>query len=187
VNPQGVKVWSFGVPSEIELGHDYLWRIHHRTPPRGAISIFNRSHYEDVLVVRVKGLVAEERWSKRYEHIRQFERILAEEDTAIVKVFLHISKEEQRERLLARLEDPEKIWKFRSGDLDDRALWSDYQAAYEAAISETSTVQAPWYVVPANRKWYRNLAVSSILIDTLERLDPRFPEPEPGLDDLTVP
>jgi PPK2 family polyphosphate:nucleotide phosphotransferase len=186
VNPQGVKVWSFGVPSEFELAHDYLWRIHHRTPARGNITIFNRSHYEDVLVVRVKDLVPEERWARRYDHIRQFERLLVDEGTVVVKLFLNISKEEQRERLQARLDDPEKTWKFHSGDLEDRKLWDSYQTAYQDMIRETSTDHAPWYVVPANRKWYRNLVVSSILIDTLETMRLRIPEPEPGLEDLVV-
>lgn len=186
VNPQGVKVWSFGVPSEIELAHDYLWRIHHRTPGRGSIGIFNRSHYEDVLVVRVKDLVPEETWSKRYAHIRDFERTLADEGTTIIKLFLHISKEEQKERLQARLDEPDKNWKFNKSDLDDRALWDDFQEAFRVAIAETSTDYAPWYVIPADRKWYRNLAVSSILIDTLEKMDPRHPDPEPGLDDIVI-
>ena len=186
VNPQGVKVWSFGVPSETELSHDYLWRVHHRTPPRGSIGIFNRSHYEDVLVVRVKNLVPESVWSKRYQHIRDFERLLTDEGTTIVKLFLHISKDEQKERLQARLDEPHKTWKFNKGDLADRALWDEFQEAYRVAISETSTDHAPWYVIPADRKWYRNLAVSSILIDTMERLDPRPPEPEPGLDEIVI-
>jgi PPK2 family polyphosphate:nucleotide phosphotransferase len=186
VNPQGVKVWSFGVPTEFELAHDYLWRIHHRVPPKGTIAIFNRSHYEDVLVVRVRSLVPAERWSKRYDHIRQFERLLVDEGTVVVKLFLNISKDEQRDRLQARLADPEKTWKFNKGDLEDRKLWDQYQEVYEAMIRETSTDQAPWYVVPANRKWYRNLVVSSTLIDTLERMDLRMPEPEPGLEDMVI-
>ena len=186
VNPQGVNVWSFGVPSEFELAHDYLWRIHQRTPPKGSITIFNRSHYEDVLVVRVHNLVPEERWSKRYGQIRDFERMLVDEGTVVVKVFLHISKEEQLKRLQARLDDPEKSWKFRKGDLEDRELWDQFQVAFQTAITETSTDEAPWYVVPANRKWYRNLAISSILIDTLERLDPQIPDPEPGLEGVVV-
>ena len=186
VNPQGVNVWSFGVPSEFELAHDYLWRIHQRTPPKDSITIFNRSHYEDVLVVRVHNLVSEERWSKRYGQIRDFERMLVDEGTVVVKLFLHISKEEQLERLRARLDDPEKSWKFRKGDLEDRELWDQFQVAFQTAITETSTDEAPWYVVPANRKWYRNLAISSILIDTLERLDPQIPDPEPGLEGIVV-
>lgn len=186
VNPQGVKVWSFGVPSEMELAHDYLWRIHHRTPGRGSIGIFNRSHYEDVLVVRVKNLVPEVVWSKRFAQIREFERLLTDEGTTIVKLFLHISKDEQKERLQARLDEPEKNWKFNKSDLDDRALWEDFQEAYRTVLTETSTDYAPWYVIPADRKWYRNLAVSSILIDTLERMDPRHPDPEPDLEDIVI-
>jgi PPK2 family polyphosphate:nucleotide phosphotransferase len=186
VNPQGVHVRGFGVPSDEELAHDYLWRVHAETPERGAITIFNRSHYEDVLVVRVHDLVPRERWSKRYRHIREFERILSDEGTRIVKLFLNISKEEQRERLQARLDEPDKNWKFSKGDLKDRELWDDYQEAFQEALQETSTSYAPWYVVPANRKWYRNLVVSSILIDTLEDMDPRYPEPEPGLDQVRI-
>lgn len=186
VNPQGVHVWNFGKPSEWELAHDYLWRIHHRTPERGAITIFNRSHYEDVLVVRVKNLVPETVWSKRYHHIREFERMLSDEGTTIVKVFLNISRDEQRERLQARLEEPDKNWKFNVADLGDRALWDDYQKAFETVLSETSTEYAPWYVVPANRKWYRNLVVSSILISTLERLDPQYPDPPADLGQITI-
>jgi len=186
VNPQGVHVHGFGVPTEWEMRHDYLWRVHQRTPEKGAITIFNRSHYEDVLVVRVRGFVPEQTWSKRYEHIRDFERMLSDEGTTIVKLFLNISKDEQRERLMARLDEPEKNWKFRRGDLDDRDLWDDYQAAYQDALAHTSSKSAPWYVVPANRKWYRNLVVSNILIQTLERMDPQYPEPEEGLDSVVI-
>jgi PPK2 family polyphosphate:nucleotide phosphotransferase len=186
VNPQGVDVHGFGVPTEEELAHDYLWRVHNHTPADGRISIFNRSHYEDVLVVRVKGLVPEEQWSKRYEHIRGFEKTLADEGTTIVKLFLNISKDEQRERFQARLDEPDKNWKFRRGDLEDRELWDEYQAAYEEALTRTSTEHAPWHVVPANRKWYRNLAVSSILIETLQRMDPQYPDAEPGLDEVMI-
>lgn len=186
VNPQGVHVRSFGVPTEWESAHDYLWRAHRETPEDGAITIFNRSYYEDVLVVRVKGLAPEEVWSRRYEHIRNFERVLSDEGTTVVKLFLHISQDEQHERLRARLEEPDKNWKFRAGDLDDRALWDDYQRAYEDALTLTSTEYAPWYVVPANRKWYRNLVVSSILIKALEVMDPRYPEPEEDLEGIVI-
>jgi PPK2 family polyphosphate:nucleotide phosphotransferase len=186
VNPQGVHVHSFGVPTEWEMGHDYLWRVHQRTPEDGAITIFNRSHYEDVLVVRVRNLAPEETWRKRYEHIRSFEKTLTDEGTTIVKVFLNISKDEQRERLQARLDRSDTNWKFRRGDLDDRALWDSYQSAYVEAISETSTEAAPWYVVPADRKWYRNLVVSSILIETLRRMNPQYPEPEDGLESVVI-
>lgn len=186
VNPQGVRVFSFGVPTETDLGHDYLWRVHNETPPDGYIKVFNRSHYEDVLVVRVKEMVAEEVWSRRYRHIREFERMLADEGTTIVKIFLNISKDEQRQRLQDRLDEPDKNWKFNKADLADRALWDDYQRAYEDALSETSTEHAPWYVVPANRKWFRNLVVSTILIETLERMSPQYPEPEEGLDEVEI-
>ena len=186
VNPQGVKVWSFGIPSSLELAHDYLWRIHNRVPARGTIGIFDRSHYEDVLVVRVRNLVPEEVWSKRYGHIRHFERLLTDEGTVVVKLFLHVSKEEQRDRLQTRLDQPGKTWKFNKADLADRELWDDFQEAYQVAIGETSTDYAPWYVVPADRKWYRNLVVSSILVDTLERMGPRLPDPEPDLDGIVV-
>jgi PPK2 family polyphosphate:nucleotide phosphotransferase len=183
VNPQGVHVRGFGQPSEWDLQHDYLWRVHAHTPEAGAITVFNRSHYEDVLVVRVHELVPEPVWSRRYHHIREFERMLADGGTRIVKIFLNISKEEQAERIRARLEKPDKAWKFRKSDLDDRELWDEFRQAYKDAIERTSTDYAPWYVVPANRKWYRNLVVSNILVDTLEDMDPRYPPPEPGLDE----
>jgi PPK2 family polyphosphate:nucleotide phosphotransferase len=186
VNPQGVRVASFGVPTEIELAHDYLWRVHKETPQDGYIKIFNRSHYEDVLVVRVKELASKQTWSRRYRHIREFERTLTDEGTTIVKLFLHISKDEQRQRLQDRLDQPDKHWKFNKADLSDRALWDDYKKAFEDALSETSTEYAPWYVVPANRKWYRNLVVSSILIETLESMDPQYPAPEEGLDEVVL-
>ena len=181
-NPQGVKVASFKKPTPEEMAHDYLWRIHAHTPGTGEIAIFNRSHYEDVLVVRVHGLVPEERWSKRYGHINAFEKTLADEGTTIVKFFLNISKSEQAERLQARLDDPTKHWKFSLGDLDERKRWDDYRAAFEEMLSLTSTAEAPWYVVPADRKWYRNLVVATVLVETLEGLAMSYPEPE---DDLT--
>ena len=187
VNPQGVKVASFKRPNEEELAHDYLWRIHHHVPRDGQIVIFNRSHYEDVLVVRVHGMVPEERWRRRYEHIRAFEQMLADEGTTIVKFFLHISRDEQRRRLQKRLDRPEKHWKFEKGDLDERARWDDYQAAFTEAIAETSTDQAPWFVIPADRKWYRNLVISQVLISTLEGLDLQWPEAEEGLEGLVIP
>ena len=186
VNPQGVDVHGFGVPTELELAHDYLWRVHARTPSDGRFGIFNRSHYEDVLVVRVLDLVPQERWSKRYAHIRAFEQTLVDEGTAIVKIMLHISKDEQKERLEARLADPAKLYKFNPSDLDTRALWDDYMVAYQDAIAETSTDAAPWYVVPADRKWYRNLAISRILIDTIEGLDLEFPEPDFDPSTITI-
>ena len=179
-NPQGCVVSSFKVPTAEELGHDFLWRIHRRTPRRGEIGIFNRSHYEDVLVVRVHKLVPRSVWSARYEQINDFERTLAAGGTTIVKFFLTIDRDEQRARFQARYDDPTKRWKFSLGDLEERKLWDDYQAAFNEALSRTSTDIAPWYVIPANRKWFRNLAVASILADTIAGLHPAYP-PEPDL------
>jgi PPK2 family polyphosphate:nucleotide phosphotransferase len=186
VNPQGVKVASFKKPTEFELAHDYLWRVHRHTPASGQITIFNRSHYEDVLVVRVLGLVPEERWRRRYQHIREFEKLLADEGTTILKFYLHISKDEQKERLQARIDDPEKNWKFDSGDLKQRALWDEYMTAFEVAMAETSTEHAPWYVIPADNKWYRNLVISQIMVDTLEGLHMEYPPPEEGIEGLVL-
>lgn len=186
VNPQGVKVASFKKPTRRELAHDYLWRVHPHVPGRGEIVIFNRSHYEDVLVVRVHSLVDETTWSRRYDHINEFERMLAEEGTTILKFFLHISREEQAERLRARRDTPEKQWKFSKGDLEERALWDDYREAFEAMLSRTSTAWAPWFVVPADRKWHRNLVVSETVVATLRSLDMSYPEAEPGLDEITI-
>jgi PPK2 family polyphosphate:nucleotide phosphotransferase len=187
LNPQGVHVQSFIQPSEEELDHDFLWRIHQHTPGKGMITVFNRSHYEDVLVVRVKNLAPKSVWSSRYEAINEFEQHLVRNGTTVLKFYLHISKDEQKERLQARLDDPEKIWKFRKGDLADRALWDDYRSAFEDAISKCSTEAAPWYVIPANRKWARNIAVAEIVASTLESMNPQFPEPESGLDKITIP
>jgi PPK2 family polyphosphate:nucleotide phosphotransferase len=181
VNPQGVKVVSFKVPSLEELDHDYLWRIHKNTPGKGEIVIFNRSHYEDVLVVRVHNIAPQKVWGKRYQHINNFEKELSEEGTTILKFYLHIDEEEQRQRLLDRIEDPQKNWKFNPGDLEERKFWNEYQKAFEEAIEKTSTSWAPWYVIPANRNWYRNLMVSSILVTTLERMKMKYPEP---VDDI---
>jgi PPK2 family polyphosphate:nucleotide phosphotransferase len=186
VNPQGVQVTSFRVPTDRELAHDYLWRVHPHVPRDGQLAIFNRSHYEDVLVVRVRDLVAEDRWRRRYRHINEFERMLADEGTTILKFFLHISKDEQKERLKARLDEPDKRWKFRLADLAERERWDDYMRAYEEAIRETSTAAAPWWVVPANRKWYRDLVVCSVLVHTLEGLDMQWPEPD-NLDGVVIP
>lgn len=186
VNPSGVEVASFGVPSEEELAHDYLWRIHQKVPKKGELVIFNRSHYEDVLVVRVKNLVSKKTWERRYRHIREFERMLADEGSIILKFFLHISKDEQKVRLQERLDDPKKRWKFRKGDLDDRKLWDDYMAAFEDALSETSTDYAPWYVIPANKNWYRNYVVSKILVEALEGLKMKYPDPEEGLEGIKI-
>ena len=184
VNPQGVRVANFKVPTRKELAHDYLWRIHRQVPGDGEIVIFNRSHYEDVLVVRVDELVPPEVWGRRYRHINDFERMLADEGTTIVKFYLHIDLEEQKERFQDRLD--EKPWKFSFGDLEKRKQWPDYMAAFEDVLSETSTQWAPWYVVPANRKWYRNLVVGSVLVETLEGLGMAHPEPEEGLDDVVI-
>lgn len=186
VNPQGVRVASFKTPTDVERAHDFLWRVHPHAPGRGEMVIFNRSHYEDVLIVRVHGLAPEATWRRRYEHIVAFERLLADEGTTILKFFLHIGRDEQRTRLQERLDEPHKRWKFRRGDLDERAHWDDYVAAYEEAIARTSTDRAPWYVVPADRNWYRNLVVSDALVAALEGLAMRFPDPEPGLGDAVV-
>ena len=175
-NPQGMRVTGFGVPSEEELRHDYLWRIHANTPGRGRIGAFNRSHYEDVLVVRVNELIPEDVWSRRYDQINAFEAHLAENGTRILKFYLHISKEEQKERLQARLDDSTKHWKFNVGDLAERKFWDDYQQAYEDALSACSTAHAPWIIVPANRKWARNVAVAEVVVDTLEKLNPQYPK-----------
>jgi PPK2 family polyphosphate:nucleotide phosphotransferase len=186
-NPQGCPVTSFKVPSSEELAHDYLWRVHKAVPRRGEIGIFNRSHYEEVLIVRVHGLVPRSVWRSRYDEINAFEAHLAANGTTIVKFFLSISKDEQRERFQARYDDPTKRWKFSMGDLDERERWDDYQAAFDDALSKTSTDVAPWYVIPADRKWFRNLAVATILADTMAGLEPRYPpvaEDVPG--DLTI-
>jgi PPK2 family polyphosphate:nucleotide phosphotransferase len=185
-NPQGVKVASFKKPTDEELAHDYLWRVHHHAPAAGEITIFNRSHYEDVLVVRVHNLVPPEVWGRRYDHINEFERLLADEGTTILKFYLHISKEEQKERLQARLDEPHKRWKFAKGDLAERARWDEYTAAFEAVLSKTSTAWAPWYVIPADRKWYRNLIISRILVDTLESLEMQYPDPEEDLEGIVI-
>jgi PPK2 family polyphosphate:nucleotide phosphotransferase len=174
-NPQGCPVTSFKVPSTEELAHDFLWRVHKAVPRKGEIGIFNRSHYEDVLVVRVHSLVPKTVWSKRYAQINEFERMLAANGTTIVKFCLSIDRDEQRERFQARYDDPTKRWKFSMGDLEERTRWDDYQAAFDEALSRTSTEWAPWYVIPANRKWFRNLAVATILAETLADLRPKYP------------
>jgi PPK2 family polyphosphate:nucleotide phosphotransferase len=176
--PQATKVTAFKVPNEAERAHDFLWRVHLATPAHGEIGIFNRSHYEDVLVARVHKLVAEDVWRARYGLVKGFEKLLAHGGTTVVKLFLHISKDEQRKRLEERLHDPTKRWKFRAGDLEERKLWDDYRKAYEDAIEATSTEQAPWYVIPADHKWYRNWAATRILVSTLEAMDPQYPEGE---------
>jgi PPK2 family polyphosphate:nucleotide phosphotransferase len=176
-NPLGCPVTSFKVPNSLELAHDYLWRVHARVPARGEIGIFNRSHYEEVLVVRVHDLVPKSVWSQRFDQINDFERMLSESGTTIVKFFLWVDRDEQRARFQARLDDPTKRWKFAMGDLDERKLWDSYVGAFEDALSKCSTEWAPWYVIPANRKWFRNLAVAEILADTLDALDPQYPKP----------
>ena len=175
-HPLGCRVVGFGVPSEVELAHDYLWRVHQVVPGNGESAIFNRSHYEDVLVVRVHSLVPKERWSRRYDQINAFEQTLADEGTTILKFFLHIDRDEQLERFQDRYDDPTKRWKFKMGDLAEREHWDEYMAAYEDALSRCSTDRAPWYIVPANRKWFRDLAIGGIVAETLEDLKPAFPE-----------
>jgi PPK2 family polyphosphate:nucleotide phosphotransferase len=186
VNPQGVKVAGFQVPTRRELAHDYLWRVHKQTPGKGEIVIFNRSHYEDVLVVRVHNLVPPQVWSRRYDHINDFERMLAEEGTTILKFYLHIDQDEQKERLQARLDEPHKRWKFDVGDLEKRKLWPEYTKAFEDVLSLTSTDWAPWYIVPANRKWYRNLVVGTVMVETLEGLKMSYPQPDEDLDQVVI-
>jgi PPK2 family polyphosphate:nucleotide phosphotransferase len=187
VNPQGCQVWSFKAPSNEEAAHDFLWRYHQKAPPKGMIHIFNRSHYEDVLIVRVKDLVPESVWRPRYDAINQFEYALTADGVTMLKFFLHISKDEQKRRLESRLQDPDKRWKFSSNDLKERAWWDRYQEAFEDAVNECSTTYAPWYVVPADRKWYRNLVVARTIADTLEAMDPRFPAAEKGLETVAIP
>ena len=186
VNPQSCEVASFKAPTSTELAHDYLWRVHAVLPARGEIGIFNRSHYEDVVAVRMLELAPEKVWKRRPGHIVEWERMLVDEGTTIVKVFLNVSKEEQRKRLQERIDDPEKRWKFRKDDLDVRARFDDYIAAYDDVIEQTSTEHAPWYVVPADHNWVKATAVAELLVDALERIDPQLPEPEEGLDGLVV-
>jgi PPK2 family polyphosphate:nucleotide phosphotransferase len=175
-NPQGCRVTSFKTPTAEEADHDFLWRVHAAVPRRGDIAIFNRSHYEDVLVVRVRELVPKQMWSRRYQQINQFEAMLKENGVTVVKFFLHISKEEQKQRFEERLKDPTRQWKLALGDFEDRKHWSEYTAAYEDALARCSTDAAPWYIVPADRKWVRNLAVSQILVETLQGLRMKFPK-----------
>lgn len=186
LNPQGVRTHAFKRPSDMELQRDFLWRIHQVTPRSGHIKVFNRSHYEDVLVVRVHNIVPEEKWRKRYDHIRNFEKLLADEGTTILKFMLHISKDEQKERLQERLDDHDRHWKFDPSDLRERKLWDDYQEAFQEALVQTSRPWAPWYVIPADRKWFRNFAISTILRQTMEALPLKWPEPAPGLDKVVI-
>lgn len=176
LNPQSCKATYFAVPSVEEGLHDFLWRVHKAVPARGEIGIFNRSHYEDVLVVRVHELVPKKVWSRRYEQINLFEKLLVDNSTKMIKLFLHISKKEQKKRFKERLDDPSKHWKLSPSDFKERKYWEDYTRAYEDALSRTSTAEAPWYIIPANKKWFRNLAVSHILTETLEELKMKFPE-----------
>ncbi len=186
VNPQGVKVANFKKPTERELSHDYLWRVHRHVPGKGEIVIFNRSHYEDVLVVRVHNLVPVSVWSKRFDQINAFECMLVEEGTTLLKFYLHIDIDEQKERLQARLDEAHKRWKFNPDDLEERQLWPDYMQAYETVLSKTSTPWAPWYVIPANRKWYRNLAIGTIIVETLESLEMQYPSPDFNVDEIEI-
>lgn len=186
VNPAGVRVASFKAPTAEELDHDFLWRVHKQVPGKGEMVIFNRSHYEDVLVVRVHNYVTPEVWGKRFEQINEFERTLVENGTTILKFYLHIDLDEQKERFQARLDDPTKRWKFRLGDLEERKFWPDYMKAFEDVLSKTSTEYAPWYIVPANRKWFRDLVISSVLVDTLEGLKMEYPESEENLDGVVI-
>ena len=186
LNPAGVQVKSFKVPTDDEGDHDYLWRIHHAVPNYGEFGIFNRSHYEDVLVGKVRKLASPKEIERRYNEINAFERILTENGTTILKFMLRISKAEQAERLQERLDDPKKRWKFNPSDLEDRALWDEYVAAYEIVLERCSTKHAPWYVIPADRKWARNAAIARIVRTTLEAMDPQYPEPDWDPKDFKV-
>ena len=187
VNPLGVQVTSFKTPTLEELDHDFLWRVHHRTPGKGYIGIFNRSHYEDVLIVRVNQIAPRNVWSKRYDQINHFERILHENGTHILKFFLHISKDEQKKRFQERLDNPEKHWKFSLGDLPVREKWDDYMKAYEDVLAKCNTDYAPWHIVPANNKWYRDLVVTKTIVETMESMGLAYPEPEANLDGVIIP
>lgn len=185
LNPQGCRVVSYKAPAGTELEHDYLWRVHANMPRRGEIGIFNRSHYEDIVTTRVLGIIDDAERDRRYHHVREFERMLVDEGTSIIKVFLHLGKDEQRERLQKRLQQPEKRWKFNVEDLETRERWDEYQERYNDAITETSTKWAPWYVVPADHKWVSGLKVAELLAQTLAKLDPK-PPPAPDLDGITI-
>lgn len=186
VDPQGIHVEPFKKPSEEELAHDFLWRVHAKVPRNGQIVVFNRSHYEDILAVRVKNIFPKSVWKPRYDHIKNFEQMLADEGTTIVKIFLNISKGEQKERLQARLDNEAKHWKFNPDDLKDRAQWDDFQKAYQDVISHTDTDSTPWYIVPADSKWYRNLVVTRIMVDTLKKLDPQYPPSDWIAEDIEI-
>lgn len=186
LNPQSCRVMSFKTPTSVELSHDFLWRVHAVTPRLGEIAVFNRSHYEDVLIARVKNLVPKAVWSRRYQQINDFERLLVENGTHILKFFLHISKDEQLRRLTKRLEDPTRYWKVDPADFEERTFWRDYEKAYEEAFTRCSTDAAPWYIIPANHKWFRNLAIARILIETLEGLKMKFPAPKYDVSKIKV-
>ena len=186
VNPQGCAVTSFKAPSTIERAHDFLWRVHSAAPANGMIGIFNRSHYEDVLIVRVHNLVPKDVWSKRYAHICEFERLLSDSGTTILKFFLHISKDEQKKRLQARLDDPQKHWKFNVEDLAERKLWDEYMEAFDDALEKTSTNYAPWYVVPSDRKWFRNWVISDTIVHALQDMKLKYPAPAEGLEKVKI-
>lgn len=183
VNPQGCRIFGFKAPTPQELARDFLWRVHDKVPPKGYIGVFNRSHYEDVLIVRVHGWASPETLEARYDHINNFEKLLSDNGTRIVKVMLHISKDYQLKRLRRRLERPDKWWKFNPGDLKERKLWDDYMNCYEIALQRCSTDVAPWYVVPAENQWYRNAVISQLLADTMADMNPQFPEPEFDIKD----
>jgi PPK2 family polyphosphate:nucleotide phosphotransferase len=187
LDSRGVSVRSFRAPSEEELAHDFLWRLHPHAPARGHMSFWNRSHYEDVLVARVEKLVPRAVWEKRYQHINEFERMLVDSGTVVVKLFLHLSRQEQKRRMEERLHDPRKQWKFDPADLQARARWDDYHQAYEEALTRCSTPWAPWWIIPADHKWFRDLAVARILVETLEELGPRYPAPSADYSELVIP
>jgi PPK2 family polyphosphate:nucleotide phosphotransferase len=186
VNPMSLAIAAFKAPSSEELAHDFLWRIHKAEPSRGQIGVFNRSHYEDVLIVRVHQIVPEKEWKTRYDRINDFERIIAASHIRMIKCFLHISKDEQKERLQARLDDSTKRWKFNPSDLEERKFWDDYQRAAEDMLTRCNTKHAPWHIVPSDRKWHRNLIVSNLLRETLEEMDPKFPQAHEGLDKIVI-
>ena len=184
MNPQGCDVHGFKKPSTEEMAHDFLWRVHRACPRRGQVGIFNRSHYEDVLVVRVHNLVPRKVWSKRYARINEFERLLSDNGTRVLKFYLHIDKDEQLRRFKQRIDDPKRHWKISESDYSEREYWDDYQAAFEAVLSRCSTARAPWFVIPANHKWFRNLAVSRIMVEALREMHPEFPSSTVDMADI---
>jgi PPK2 family polyphosphate:nucleotide phosphotransferase len=187
LNPQGVDVTSFKTPNSEELAHDFLWRVHKRTPAKGYIGVFNRSHYEEVLIVRVHDLVPKKVWKKRYDQINDFEKMLTESGTKILKFFLYISKDEQKKRFQSRLDEPDKQWKFALADLDERALWDEYIEAFEDMLTKCNTEFAPWHIIPANKKWYRNLVITRAIIDALEEMNPKYPKAADNLGKVVIP